>query len=200
MNNLKKTSLLSGLLTCMCMTSAHAADRIRVVNEGSIRDQWMLADGVKLAAPGYPATFATRGDNVCVALGYAIKPDGTTSDFALLKAWTSSTAEKEPVDGFWEAFAQASAGALSQWKFKPRPEISSPQPTYTVATMHFMGKHATDTAGLRNHCKISDLPTLVESQKSQRSQRGSIERSSLEQFNRTRDSNRSLNENPGLGR
>lgn len=197
MNRLKETSLLTALLTCICMTSAQAVDRVRVVNEGGIRDQWMLADGVKLAAPGYPAAFANRGDNVCVAVGYAIKSDGSTTDFALLKAWTSSTAEKEPVDGFWDAFAQASAGALSQWKFKPRPEISSPQPTYTVATMHFMGKHATDAVELRNRCKISDLPTLVQSQKSNRYQRGTLEKNEIERMRRTQEANGAMVENPG---
>jgi hypothetical protein len=152
--------LLVAFSLCALAAVAQAKDAVRIVNEGGIRDQWMLADGIQLAAPGYPAAFAERGDNVCVAIGYAIKPDGTTSDFALLKKWSSSTGDKEPVDGFWESFAQASAGALSQWKFKPRPEVTTPQPTYTVATMHFMGKEATDVAVLRSHCGISDLAAL----------------------------------------
>ena len=74
--------MLVAFSLCALAAVAQAEDRVRIVNEGGIRDQWMLADGIKLAAPGYPAAFAERGDNVCVALGYAIKPDGTTSDFA----------------------------------------------------------------------------------------------------------------------
>lgn len=164
-NRLKIVAALSVCLGLYAASSA-AADRVRIVNEGGIRDQWMLADGVKLAAPGYPADFVDRGDNVCMAVGYSIKPDGTTADFALLKAWTSSTGDKEPVPGFWNAFTQASAGALSQWKFKPRPEVSAPRATYTVATMNFMGKHATDAGKLREHCAIADLPTFVQEQRS----------------------------------
>ena len=56
---------------------ASAADKVRVVNEGGIRDEWTLAPGAKLAAPGYPAAFANRGENVCMAIGYRINPDGT---------------------------------------------------------------------------------------------------------------------------
>ena len=153
--------MLVAFSLCALAAVAHAGERARIVNEGGIRDQWMLADGIKLAAPGYPAAFAERGDNVCVAIGYAIKPDGTTSDFVALKSWSSSTGDKEPVDGFWDAFAQASAGALSQWKFKPRPEVAKPQPTYTVATLHFMGKQAGDVSELRSHCRIEDLAAVL---------------------------------------
>lgn len=148
-------------------TAGMAKDRVRVVNEGGIRDAWMLADGVKLAAPGYPAAFVERGDNVCMAIGYSIEPDGSTSNFALLKSWNSSAGEIEPVSGFWDGFTQAGAHALSQWKFKPRPEVTSPQPTYTVATMHFMGKEAMDPIALRGHCAIEDLSAFLQEQKSQ---------------------------------
>lgn len=181
----------------MFTADAAAADRVRIANEGGIRDQWMLADGVQLAAPGYPAAFAERGDNVCIAMGYAIKPDGTTSDFAVLKAWTSSTAEKEPVAGFWEAFGQASAGALSQWKFKPRPEVGNPEPVYTVATMNFIGKQATDAAGLRSHCAISDLASLVQKQKWDKYQIGNREKNELERFRRLQENRASMVEQPG---
>ncbi len=171
-----------------------AADRVRTVNEGGIRDEWMLADGVKLAAPGYPAAFAERGDSVCVAMGYAIKPDGTTSDFVLLKAWASSTQEQEPTAGFWDAFSQTSAAALSQWKFKPRPEISEPRTTFTVATMNFIGKEATDPTALRAHCAIPDLAAFVQQNKANRFQKGTLEKNEMERLRRWQESQRSLQE------
>lgn len=192
MNRLSRPIAMAAVCIGLYASIGAAADRVRMVNEGGIRDQWMLADGVKLAAPGYPAQFAERGDNVCVALGYAIKPDGTTSDFALLKAWTSSTQDKEPVDGFWEAFSQASAGALSQWKFKPRPEITKPQATFTVATLHFMGKEATDVAGLRSHCAISDLASYLQKNKWDQYQRGTPERKEMERLQRWQQSQNAM--------
>lgn len=186
-----RLKIVAALGVCLGLyaTSSAAADRVRVVNEGGIRDQWMLADGVNLAAPGYPADFAPRGDNVCMAVGYSIKPDGTTADFALLKAWTSSTGDKEPAPGFWDAFTQASAGALSQWKFKPRPEVSTPQATYTVATMNFMGKHATDVGELRGHCAIADLPTFVQQQQSNKFMAGR-DKHDLDNLRRIQDQQR----------
>lgn len=140
---------------------AHAQDDIRIVNEGGIRDQWMLADGAQLAAPGYPAQFVEQGDSVCLALGYAIQPDGSTSDFSLLKSWSSSTGSVEPVEGFWDTFAQAGANAVSEWKFKPRPEVDEPVATYTVATISFRGKDAVDANALADNCKVDDLEALV---------------------------------------
>lgn len=195
----RKNIWLIPVLLCALAAGAVAvaADRVRIANEGGIRDQWMLADGIQLAAPGYPAAFAKRGDNVCMAMGYAIKPDGTTSEFAVLKAWTSSTAEREPVAGFWDAFAQASAGALSQWKFKPRPEVANPEPVYTVATMNFIGKQATDAAGLRSHCAVSDLASLVQKLKWDKYQVGNREKNELERYRRLQDNKASMVERPG---
>ncbi len=165
MNVRTKVAALAAF-TMLYAAAGLAADKIRVVNEGGIRDEWMLADGVKLVAPGYPSQYTERGDSVCVAMGYSIKPDGTTSDFSVVKAWNSAAQDKEPVPGYWDAFSQASAQALSQWKFKPRPEIAEPKPTYTVATMTFMGKDGSDPTGLRSKCGIADLADLVQQQKS----------------------------------
>jgi hypothetical protein len=150
---------IAALSLCIA-ASASAADKtseLAVVNEGGIRDKWMLADGVKLAAPGYPAEFAPDMRNVCMALGYKINPDGTTSDFQVLKQWNSATDDKEPQPGFWEAFARASAAAVGQWKFKPRPEVTAPAPVFTVATLNFQATRDIQPADLRAHCTIPDL-------------------------------------------
>ena len=159
---------------------ALAQDRVRVANEGGIRGEWMLAPGATLAAPGYPGAFASRGDNVCVAVGYRIRPDGTTSDFTLLRGWSSSSGEKEPAEGFWDAFSQASVAALQQWKFAPRPEVASPVAVDTVATMTFMGKQAEDPAGLRGKCKIDDLAAFLEQTKVDMAKRSDLNRKQLE--------------------
>lgn len=147
--------------------TATAAERYKIANEGTIGKDWALADGVKLSVPGYPAALAERGDNVCVALGYAINPDGTTSDFSVLKSWSSGvgTGDKEPANGYWDAFVQASANAVSQWRFKSREPGTTPRATYTVTTVSFNGKQAMDPASLRNQCAIGDLASIMQEER-----------------------------------
>lgn len=137
--------------------SAWALDPIRVANEGGIKNAWTLPPGTQLAAPAYPAQFADRAMEVCVGIGYLINADGSTSDFALLKAWNSETGDREPASGFWAAFAQASAAALQQWRFQPRPEVGRPVPVYTVATMSFGRQGAMASSELRRRCTIANL-------------------------------------------
>lgn len=146
------------LAPCLLLSAvAYAQVTERIANEGTIGDKWMLADGATLASAQYPAHLADRGDNVCIALVYKIGKDGTTSDLSVLKQWNSESGEKEPVDGFYKAFAEAGADAVLQWKFKPRPDVSKPVPTRTVATLGFTGKTPVDAAELRSHCQVGDL-------------------------------------------
>ena len=144
---------LFALLMALSCWAALAADSIRVVNEGGIRDEWTLPAGFKLATPTYPSEYAAHQAEACLAIGYLINPDGTTSDFALLKSWTSMNVPSRSAQEYWTAFAQASAQALSQWRFEPRPEVTAPRPVYTVATLLF----AAQTPQLRDRCAISDL-------------------------------------------
>lgn len=146
---------------------AIAADKYKVVNEGGIREDWAAADGAKFTAPGYPAAFASRGDDVCLAMGYAIQADGTTKDFAIIKAWSSSGGEEEQTDGYWQSFEQAGAMALSGWRFKPRIADHA-VPTYTVATLTFQGKGVVNAAELRGRCSVGDLKAAVQQSKSDR--------------------------------
>src|SRR6478672_11038179 len=122
----------------LCATAA-SAQSVRVANEGEIRDAWRVAEGTRLVAPGYPAAFAEQGHSVCIAMGYRINPDGSTADFTMLRGWNSSVGDKEPVAGFWDTYARASAGALAQWRFEPKAAERSPVPVDTVATMTFVG-------------------------------------------------------------
>ncbi len=146
------------LAPCLLLSAiAYAQVTERIANEGTIGDKWALAEGATLASAQYPAHMAARGDNVCIALVYKIGKDGTTSDFSVLKQWNSESGEKEPVSGFYQAFAEAGADAVSQWKFQPRPGVSNPTPTRTVATLGFTGKTQIDGALLRSHCQVGDL-------------------------------------------
>jgi hypothetical protein len=145
--------LLVGVLLVLAAPAA-SQDRIRVVNEGGIGDAWTLAPGTQLAAPPYPSEFAATPSEACVGIGYLLNPDGTTSDFALVKAWSAASPSGAGADDYWKAFAKVSAGALSTWKFQPRPEAGTPEPVYTVATFLFAAK---DPQALRARCAVANL-------------------------------------------
>ena len=53
--------ILVGMALFIGMAGASAQDygRPRIADEGEIGDQWMVAEGAELAAPPYPAEFAT---------------------------------------------------------------------------------------------------------------------------------------------
>lgn len=131
-------------------------DYERIANEGTIGDKWMLAPGTTLPAPVYPAHLAGTGGTACIALGYLIGRDGTPSGFAVLKQWSSLGEDAEPADGYWQAFAQAGADAVSQWRFQPRPGTTA-VPTYTVATLGFAAGKGEDSSAAGAHCRIAQL-------------------------------------------
>lgn len=161
---MERSAMAVALIGCMSLVASVcvADEPQKIVDEGGIGAKWTLADGASIVAPGYPQPFVDRGDNVCVALGYTVNADGTTSDFTLLKTWNSASGTEEPVPGFWDAFGRASVGAVSQWRFKPKGEDITPQPVFTVATLSFYGKHRLDPAELRGHCAIGDLTGFVQ--------------------------------------
>ena len=173
-----RTIMSAAFVAALFSGGAQAQDAVRVANEGAIRDAWAAAPGSKFVAPGYPAAFASRADEVCLALGYRIGPDGKTSEFILLKAWNSASGEHEPVAGFWDAFSQAAAAAVGQWQFAPKAGVDNPRPVDTVATLTFGGTG--DQASLRAHCRIGDLASFLEQAKLQRARRGDMNRHQLD--------------------
>src|SRR5688500_16753070 len=63
-SSMRITTLMAGVVAAAVAAPGLAAEKVRIVNEGGIKDQWTLAEGTKLAAPGYPAALVERGDSV----------------------------------------------------------------------------------------------------------------------------------------
>lgn len=126
-----------------------------IVDEGQLGRTHALAAETQLAIPGYPGAYAESGDDVCIALGYTVKPDGTTGDFRLLRAWSSDRASAERTSRYLDTFASAAAEAVSQWRFAPR-EAAAAGPVSTVATLTFNGGRG-DAIGLADRCRVADL-------------------------------------------
>jgi len=162
--NGRRSLLLLCLVACSAASTGVFADEFsvldhtRVANEGAIASEWRVADGVQIAAPAFPAEFADAGaPNSCIALGYRINPDGTTSDFRVLNQWNEATGKDEPRRGFNAAISTAARAAVAQWKFAPRNESGTAAAVDTVATMSFNANRGMDADRLRETCAIPDL-------------------------------------------
>ena len=131
---------------------ASAADKIPVVNEPAIGDKWTLVPE-SVQAPVYPAAFAAKQDKVCVTVGYVIGADGFTSDYALVKSWSSANTSSRNTD-YWGAFAQAATQALAQRQYAPK---DGAKPVFTSTTFAFGG----DDEATKGHCAIADLATRM---------------------------------------
>jgi len=156
----KRVLLMAASLLVSCMATASAAETVKVVPEGGLANDWMVQPGHELAAPGYPGAFVDRGDDVCVVVGYRVQPDGTTSDYVMLGGWNSSRRYQQPATGYWDAYSQAGAAALSQWRFAPKPGsgVDANAAVDTVAVMTFRGESSTrTTSDVRAKCAVPNL-------------------------------------------
>lgn len=154
------TCMLTKTVLLMCiggfaMSGAYADDDLRVVNEGSVGQYWKAAEGARFAGPGYPESQASHPDQVCLALGYKVNANGSTSDFAILNRHSSADAARANAT-YWEAFEQSAAAAVAQWRFVPR-DPRKPVPLYTVTTMRF-GNQA---GSLQASCAVTDLAAAL---------------------------------------
>ncbi len=188
-------ALLSVGLTA-CLASVFAADQPRIVDEGKLKERDVTSDG-PFAAPGTPASLARQGDDVCLTLGYRIDSDGTTSNYGVLKSWSSSSGEERPKGTYWDDVINASAAAVSKWKFKSASGAKAMSPVYTAVTFSFSGRGNMTPDSLRGNCRVSDLTALLQDIKSKRYQIGQPSNFLREQFQRDRRSQASMVSNPG---
>ena len=175
------TSLFALVLSTAVASAAEPGPR--VVDEGGVRDRWMLAEGSTLASPALPRAATQGARNVCIALGYTIAPDGKTSDFRVLKHWNSQSGDAtEPFDGFWLDYARAGTAAVEAWRFAPRPGVAAPVATTTVATLTWQAQPGTDAIALRARCRIDGLAAFLE-----RTRRESLTNRQVDSDNRMRE-------------
>jgi hypothetical protein len=176
-----RIALLMAGAACGVALAAGPGTRVKVVDEGKLAGQWTAADHASFDAPGYPAEFAGRGDDVCLAIGYRIGRDGRTSDFSVLREWNSAAGDVEPVPGYFDTFAQAGANAISVWRFAPRDGVPV-RDTYTVSTVAFTGGGSAED--VRAHCKVDDLSALVQARQSEYYMAYSREKRDSERYGR----------------
>lgn len=151
---------LAAALALVLAGAAVAQDRLSIVNEGDTASLWRpVAEAY--AMPAYPGIVADKSEDVCVSVGYMLKEDGTTSDFAVLKAWGSRTEKAKPTDPHFLPFAQNALAAVQRWRFDSVAGATAKlRPVYTSATFAFSTTGA-DVEGLKKHCRIGDLRDFI---------------------------------------
>lgn len=195
--NLRVISGLVALATLTATTICLAAFPVKVVDEGKLPEFGVTSDST-FAAPGFPASLASRGDNICVTIGYKIQSDGSTTDFGVLKSWSSTSEEERPEGSYWDDVINVTGSAVSNWKFR-KADGSKLAPLYTAATFSFRGTDPMEPSQLRAKCHISDLTAHLQEIKGRRYRNGQPDTFTAEQFRRQAQSQRSMMSSPGAG-
>lgn len=155
-----RTRLAATLALAIACTGALAAeDRLTILNEGDLGSFWRPMDET-MAMPAYPGIVADKSEDVCVSVGYLLKEDGSTSDFAVLNAWGSKTDKAKPTDPHFLPFAQNSLAAVQRWRYQAVAGGAKVRPIYTSATFAFSTSGA-DAGALKGKCRIADLRQFI---------------------------------------
>ena len=156
-------SLPRSLLTLavgLAATGVAVAGAPSVLSEGGANGFWRPA--AAFAEPGVPPGVKDANEDVCVSVGYLIKEDGSTSEFAMLKSWTSKHRNGLPASEAYDLYARMAVGTLMQRKFVPAQGGSTgATPVYTAQTFVFSGRADADRAAIRGKCVIEDLPDFI---------------------------------------
>ena len=154
------TRTLIGAFCATVATASLAADKLTILSEGESWQYWRPVPET-MAMPGYPSIIADKSDDVCISIGYMLKSDGTTSDFALVNAWSSMDERAKSDDKRFTAYAQNSLAAVQRWRFTPAVGGNARvQQVYTASSFAFSTR-GTDAGQLRGRCQVKDLPAFI---------------------------------------
>jgi hypothetical protein len=150
---MNRFALLAGTAAAIFAASSFAG-QVSFVSEHLAAKSWVPAPGQARVVAGYPANAVGKERDVCVNIGYLIKPDGSTANFTQLKTWSSSGGD-EPAQREVEAYVQLAAAAVTRWRFvRAQPKAHS---IYTSATFAFEGSRLLSAEDIRARCRIADL-------------------------------------------
>ena len=149
-----------------------------VISEGGVGAFWRQTTP-ELVLP-YPATAPDPAEDVCVSVGYLIKPDGSTSEFSMVNSWTSKH-KALPPGAKYAVFAQSAVAAVMQRHYAPAQASGvAPSSVYTASTFAFSAKPDADQAALRSRCSVADLPGMVAKAQKGGRKDGSLRRAEME--------------------
>jgi hypothetical protein len=147
--------LAAGLLFSTAAAWAAAPPRpVKIIDEAVAKKDWApVLPQVQAPAP------AGEAHDVCVALGYKINRDGSTSDVVLLMGRIDG--QDAGQDPRLEPYARAAAAAVSAWRFEPTPDASSSRVMFTSSSVAFARPDGPGPEAVREQCVISNLKGFI---------------------------------------
>jgi hypothetical protein len=148
--------LLAASLACLASVAwAGAPPRpVKIVDEAVSRKDWAPVQP-QMRAP----TPAGEAHDVCVALGFKINRDGSTSDVVLLMGRIDG--QDAGQDPRLTPYAQAAAAAVGSWRFEATPDASSNRVMFTSGSVAFARPGGPGEQAVREQCVISDLKGFI---------------------------------------
>ena len=163
--------------TASLATGLALGNRIDIVSEAQAPRLWQPDPGQRQYVAGYPDAAPDKSRDVCVSIGYLIRPDGSTANFTEMKSWSGATAGGVLGQAEAAPYVQVAALVVSRWRFVP---VARAHSIYTSASFAFDGSKALGEAAIRDRCRIDDLPGFVARAKSRADSRGDLNKARAE--------------------
>jgi len=97
-------------------------DSVLVVTSDQVETYW---SPVKKVAPVYPMKLIRNGEQGCVAVGYIIEPDGTTSNHRIIASFPSNNFDKVSIE------------AAKQFLYEPSKQNKNREAIFTTNSFTF---------------------------------------------------------------
>jgi len=175
---------LSLVVFCLAATVGMTAfaSSMRIVNQEDVGGDWQPAGGKGLVKAGYPAGDKSR--DICINIGYQISKDGSTSNFSVIRAWSSENPDTDASADALTPFVQAAAATVSLWKFEPTATAAANREMYSSVAVPFVGTKGTPVDEVSGRCRVKDLKSYVQNEKNEAYRRGSLAKDKLDRYRR----------------
>ncbi|MEO8002455.1 MAG: energy transducer TonB [Arenimonas sp.] len=154
--------MLSGISIALAEPLATQADEVLIVRNHHDQRFWKEGSPAKkLKQPVYPKDLALAGVSGCVAIGFYIEPDGSTSNYRVLLSHIGDSRSgkigKKDKRAIISMFGNATVKSLEGIKFEPGTENPDKQRGFSYTYVSF----STEQLPLQGTCEIPDLEVFL---------------------------------------
>lgn len=155
-------SMLAAVLFLAALPQSTVVDNVQARDFGQHGDVWTL-DTKQNRPPGYSTKSLVNGRSGCVAVGFRIEADGSTSQAKVLKAYSDKGGKSAR-----KGFADSSLFWAQRLQYTP---VGTPTPVYTYEITAFQiddplasaADEARALVELKQRCAIKDFPARIHS-------------------------------------